>query len=154
MKKIISVLILLASVMMLSSCFWIIDDDATISRYDITCYNDTYKIITDWCVKQDNDRTYANSEFNCEIKNGQSDKITNLKKGYYSICISFAVKSKLHPDDYEQTNEIYLDEDVTFSVAERKFYGRSASTTIDENEEPEYVVIINGKEYPFVKSNN
>ena len=77
MKKIISVLILLASVMMLSSCFWIVDDETT-SRYDITCYNNTDETITDWCVKKDNDRTYANSKYTCEIAPFDSDTIKDL----------------------------------------------------------------------------
>ena len=153
MKKIISVLVLIASVMMLSGCFWIIDDTES-SRFDITCYNNTNETITDWCVKQDNDSTYANSKYTCEIAPNDSDTIKDLKKGYYSLCITFEEKLQLHPKDYEQTNEIYLDEDVVFNVAKRKFYGRAATTTLDDEEEPEYVIIINGKEYPLVKSAN
>ena len=148
MKKLFSALIILASVLMLSGCFFYVEDTPSSPRYDIACHNNTLKTITDWCVKKGEDFTYANSDFNCKIESGKTDKIENLSKGYYSICISFAEKKQLHPNDYEQTNEIYLDEDVTFDVAERKFYSRAAGATSIKNEEPQYVIVLsNGKEY-------
>lgn len=149
MKKIISVLLLTITVTLFSSCIFV--GDNIFSTHDITCYNDTLKTITDWCVKKGDDRTYANSEYNCKIESGKRDSIKNLSYGYYSICISFKDKIQLHPDDYEQTNEVLLDEDVEFSVAERTYYSRSASNSNSESQEPEYVVIINGKEYPLSK---
>ena len=149
MKKIISVLLLTITVTLFSSCIFV--GDNIFSTHDITCYNDTLKTITDWCVKKGDDRTYANSEYNCKIESGKKDSIKDLSYGYYSICISFKNKTQLHPDDYEQTNEVLLDEDVEFSVAERTYYSRSASNSNSESQEPEYVVIINGKEYPLSK---
>ena len=149
MKKIISVLLLTITVTLFSSCIFV--GDNIFSTHDITCYNDTLKTITDWCVKKGDDRTYANSEYNCKIESGKRDSIKNLSYGYYSICISFKDKIQLHPDDYEQTNEILLDEDVEFSVAERTYYSRSASDSNQENLEKQYVVIVNGKEYPLYK---
>ncbi len=147
MKKIVSVLLLALTLSLFSSC--IILGDSFFSKYSITCYNDTLKPITDWCVKKGDDKTFANSEYNCKIKSGAKDSINDLSYGYYSICISFKNKSQLHPDDYEQTNEILLDEDVEFSVAERTYYSRSASGSGNEEPQTQYVVIVNGKEYPL-----
>ena len=149
MKKIFSILLLALTLSLFTGCIFVGDVDYEPSKYDITCYNDTMKVITDWCVKKGDNKTYANSDYNCEIKDGKKDTIKDLSYGYYSICISFKNKIKLHPDDYEQTNEILLDEDVEFSVAERTFYGRSATASDLEKQEPEYVVIVNGKEYPL-----
>lgn len=149
MKKIFSVLLLVLTLSLFTSCIFVGDVDYEPKRYSITCNNDTSVLITDWCVKKGDDKTYANSDYNCEITAGQKDSIKNLSYGYYSICISFEQKNKLHPDDYEQTNEILLDEDVEFSVARRKYYSRSATTSDLEKQEPEYVVIVNGKEYPL-----
>lgn len=149
MKKIISVLLLALTLTLFSSC--IIVNDDIFSKYEIECYNNTYDTITDWCVKKGDDITYANSDYNCEIKPGKTDTISNLYRGYYSICISFEEKKQLHPDDYEQTDEIYLDENVTFNVARRKYYSRSASASDQEDSEAQYVVIVNGKEYPLYK---
>ena len=71
------------------------------------------------------------------------------------MCFSFADKVKLEPDDYYISNLIYLDEDVTFDVAERIFYTRAASPTEPDIEEVEYVLVCsNGKEYPLVKADS
>ena len=149
MKKLFPVLLLTMIVGLFSSCIIVATEESP--KYEISCYNNTFSPITDWCVKKGDDRTYANSEYNCKIESGKRDSIKNLSYGYYSICISFKDKIQLHPDDYEQTNEVLLDEDVEFSVAERTYYSRSASNSNSESQEPEYVVIINGKEYPLSK---
>ena len=149
MKKFLTIMLVAITAVMLSSCV-IVTSESIPARYDITCYNNTMKKITDWCVKKGEDVTYANSEYNCSINSGESDSIENLSPGYYSICISFKQKESLHPSDYEQTGEIYLDEDVIFDVAERTYYGRSVNNTT----EIEYVLrCSNGKEYPLKSTN-
>ena len=153
MKKIISVLLLALTLSLFSSCIIVGDDSifTPVSKHDITCYNDTSKIIYDWCVKKDDDSTYVNDEENCEIKPQKRDTIKNLNQGYYKLCFSFKDKIKLNPYDYQESDYTYLDEDVEFSIAERTFYSRSASSPDLENLETQYVVIINGKEYPLTK---
>ena len=152
MKKILSILFLALTLTLFNSCLFLLPDSFNYTpKYDITCQNDTQKTITDWCVKKSDDSTFANSEYARQIKPGRSDTISSLSPGYYSLCFSFMEKTKLQPSDYEQTDAIYLDEDVVFSVAKRGFYGRAAESTSDENAEAQYVVIINGKEYPLHK---
>lgn len=148
MKKIISILLLALTLTLLSGCI-IIDD----RHFSITCNNNTEETITDWCVKKDNNKTYANDEDTCRIKPHKEDTISNLPIGYYSICITFEEKYQLHPSDYEISKEIYLDEDVTFNVAKRHFYSRSAIADNKNDDEQQYILIINGKEYPLVKTN-
>lgn len=133
-----------------SSCIIVATADTYSNHFDISCKNNTSLPITDWCVKEDNDYTYANSTHNCEIPPNHTDTIENLPRGYYSICISFAQKTQLHPKDYEQTAEIYLDQDVTFDVAQRKFFGRSAGNNSQTDKESEYVLICSdGNVYPL-----
>jgi len=149
MKKLLSLMLIAFAAVMLSSCIIVATNDEP-PRYEIACYNNTYAMITDWCVKKGSDITYANSKYNCEIEPGKTDIISGLSSGYYSICITFNHRSQLHPDDYQQTNEIYLDRNVTFKVAERQYYGRSAVNTDDENTEKQYVIVFSdGKEYPL-----
>ena len=154
MKKLFPVLLLAMIIGLFSSCIIVTND--TSSTHRIKCYNDTIKPITDWCVKHvdsnGTDYTYANSEENCTIASGASDEIRDLKTGYYSICITFVQTTALHPDDYEQTNEIYLNKDVTFDVAERKFYARSAVADKQDNAETQYIIRLStGEEYPLYK---
>lgn len=133
-----------------SSCIIVGVAEDYSNHYDLSLKNNTSLTITDWCVKEDNDYTYANSEYNCEIPPNHTDTIKHLKRGYYSICFSFKVKNKLHPDDYEETAEIYLNQDVYFDLAQRKFFGRSAGNNSQTDTESEYVLICSdGNVYPL-----
>ena len=150
MKKIISVLLLALTLSLFSSCI-IIEDT---SKYDITLLNNTGENITDWCVKSKDGERYEKDDKNCPVRAGSRDTITDIPKGYYSVCFSFAVKYQLKPDDYEISNLVYLDEDTVFKLATRKFYSyRSVSSTDLDDENSQYVLIINGEEYPLVKTN-
>ncbi len=167
MKKLIPLLSLTFLIGLLSSCIFALDtsklgnnSSKPKTRFDITCKNTTLKKVTDWCVQYYDDTkgkyfTISNDEYNCEIPSGKSDTIYDLPKDDYSVCFSFADKVKLEPDDYYISNLIYLDEDVTFDVAERIFYTRAASPTEPDIEEVEYVLVCsNGKEYPLVKADS
>ena len=149
MKKIFGILLLTITTFMLSSCFIFVND----KEHDITCENNTSVLIRDWCVIQDGDRTHANSDYAVEIRPGYSDTIYDLPEDYYSVCITFNNPSSSR--NYQPSEEIYLDEDVVFSVAERTFYRRSANdSSEDEDAEPEFVLIgSNGKEYPLIPTN-
>ena len=151
-KTFLSVLIIAMTLTMLSSCVFVERDD-----YSITCYNDTYRTITDWCVKKNNKKTYANDDRNCTIYPGYTDTIYDLSTGDYRIYFSFKDKYRLHEDDYESTGHFWLDEDVTFYVAERDIYGnRSAlsaeSDNKDQSDESELVIVCsNGQVIPLEK---
>ena len=169
MKKLIPLLSLTFLIGLLSSCILALDSSKlgnngskpTKTRFDITCRNTTLKKITDWCVRyyDDTEDEYDSignyEDKNCEIESGRSDTIYDLPKDYYSVCFSFAEKNQLQPEDYIISNEIFLDEDVTFDVAERCFYRRAANPTEPDIEEVEYVLICsNGQEYPLVKADS
>lgn len=168
MKKLIPLLSLTFLIVLLSSCILALDSSKlgnsgskpTKTRFDISCRNTTLKKITDWCVRYydetiDDYASIGNKTENCEIESGRSDTIYDLPKDDYSVCFTFAVKNQLQPDDYFISNLIYLDEDVTFDVAERCFYRRAANPTDPDIEEVEYVLISsNGKEYPLVKADS
>lgn len=91
----------------------------TSRKYSITCRNDTSLIITDWCVKKDNVKTYANSTDSCFIRPGRSDSIRNLPEGYYRIYFTFEDDYQLNPGDYYSSENIYLDQDITYCLYER-----------------------------------
>lgn len=157
MKKLITILFAILTVTMLTSCFFVRKDDDTVeigiidTKYDITCYNDTYRTVTDWCVKRNGKTTYANDDHNCEIGAGASETIYDLPMGDYKLYFTFVNRYRLHDDDYESTGNFFLNEDVIFYVSERRVHSRSI-TDSDESEEPEYVIICSdGKEYPLVK---
>ena len=150
MKKIFTILLVTITAFMLSSCVIFLKD----KEYDITCYNNTYSTITDWCVQKDGYKTYANSDRNCSIPGGREDTIENLPSGEYQIFFTFVHRTQLHENDYEGTGHFDLDEDVIFYVAERRIYSnRSAASSTeqeDEDYEPEFVLTdSNGKEYPL-----
>lgn len=151
MKKIISVLLLALTLTLFSSCI-IIEDT---SKYDITLLNNTTdENITDWCVKSKDGERYEKDDKNCPIRAGSRDTITDIPKGYYSVCFSFEVKNQLQPEDYEISTLVYLDEDVVFRLGSRRFYSYRSADSTDLNEEnPQYILTINGKEYPLVKTN-
>lgn len=158
MKKLIPLLSLTFLIGLLSSCIFALDTSklgnsgstTTKTRFDITCRNNTSVKVTDWFVQDDDGQNYYNSEDECHISPGSYDKITGLSKDYYKVFLTFNVKEQLQETDYESSNFIYLDEDVTFDIARRGFY-RAASTAESDSEEEFVLICSNGKEYPLVK---
>ena len=151
----IILLIVIAS-LMLSGCVFVAKEPVVVITpdYDITCYNNTNVTITDWCVKRNNDTTYANSDYNCTMFPGKRDTIYDLPRGTYQIFFTFKQRNTLHEWDYDETGYFDLDEDVTFYVAQRDIYGRSAVTNNKADEEPQYVLVCsNGKEYELTHCN-
>ena len=142
MKKIVLIMLAALSVMMLSSCIIVAEEE---HRYDITCCNDTYVTITDWCVKKNDHITYANSDHNCEIPGGYEDTIEDLSKGDYQIFFTFQTRARLHEDDYEYTGSFYLKDDVKFSVATRTIYSRSAAPSSTDADSVPVLVFSDGR---------
>ena len=88
-------------------------------KHSISCRNETSLTITDWCVKKDNTVTFANSSFNRSIRPGHEDRIVNLEEGYYVVYFSFEDDYQLNPWDYQSSESIWLDRDVTYCLYER-----------------------------------
>ena len=150
MKKLILSITAAISLLMLTGCVVVTNEPVVVvsPTYDITCYNNTNRNITDWCVKRNDHYTYANSDYNCYIPSGECDIIEDLPPGDDQILFTFKSRGKLHDYDYEATGTFYLDEDVTFYVQQRNIYGRSALTNNKADEEPQYVLVCsNGMEY-------
>lgn len=87
--------------------------------HSITCKNETSFLITDWCVKKDNTVTFANSSMNRSIRPGKEDMIPGLEEGYYVVYFSFEDDYQLDPWDYQSSESIWLNKDVTYCLYER-----------------------------------
>ncbi len=87
--------------------------------HSITCKNETSLLITDWCVKKDNTVTFANSGMNRSIRPGKEDMISGLEEGYYVVYFSFEDDYQLDPWDYQSSESIWLNKDVTYCLYER-----------------------------------
>lgn len=90
-----------------------------VATHSITCKNETSFLITDWCVKKDNQVTFANSSMNRSIRPGKEDMIPGLEEGYYVVYFSFEDDYQLDPWDYRSSESIWLDRDVTYCLYER-----------------------------------
>ena len=153
MKKLILIITTAIALCMLSSCIVVTGEPKIVvsPTYDITCYNNTGSMITDWCVKRNDRYTYANSEYNCHINSYDCDTIDDLPEGEYQIFFTFKPRGRIHEYDYESTGTFYLDEDVTFYVRQGNIYGdRSAAGSESQSEETQLVLVCsNGETYPL-----
>ena len=98
----------------------VITQPTVTAKYSITCKNGTSFTISDWCVKKDNIVTYANSGYNRSIRAGGEDMIMNLPEGYYKVYFSFEDEYQLNPSDYFNSESIYLNRDVIYTLYERQ----------------------------------
>ena len=159
MKKLITILSTIAVISMFSGCLIVTPEDEpkiviktskktpdpepepqttvitqpTVTvKYSITCKNGTSYTISDWCVKKDNIVTYANSGYNRSIRAGGEDMIMNLPEGYYKVYFSFEDEYQLNPSDYFNSESIYLNRDVIYTLYERQatISCRSAGTPV------------------------
>ena len=159
MKKLIAILSTIAVISMFSGCLIVTPEDdpkiviktskktpepepepqttvitqPTVTvKYSITCKNGTSYTISDWCVKKDNIVTYANSGYNRSIRAGGEDMIMNLPEGYYKVYFSFEDEYQLNPSDYFNSESIYLNRDVIYTLYERQatISCRSAGTPV------------------------
>ena len=119
MKQIMSVLILLASVMMLSGCFWVIDDtdgSYTQKKYSITFCNYTDDDVIDWYVKNSSGENFMIIDGYNVVTEGSTSRLKDLKKDDYKVYYSFI------PDNYYETNYVKLDEDLRFVLTSKTSY--------------------------------
>lgn len=155
MKKLIAILSTIAVISMFSGCLIVAPEDEpkiviktskktpdpepepltqpkVTVKYSITCKNGTSYTISDWCVKKDNIVTYANSGYNRSIRAGGEDMIMNLPEGYYKVYFSFEDEYQLNPSDYFNSESIYLNRDVIYTLYERQatISCRSAGTPV------------------------
>ncbi|HBB13182.1 MAG TPA: hypothetical protein DCZ76_02775 [Treponema sp.] len=112
MKKIISVLFLVLTVSLFSSCIIVGDPDIfTTEYYDITCYNKSNTKIHDWCVVRNNNVTYAKSKKICcpiDPYNGEAT-LKNLPAGTYVLYVAFVPSPDYDEGDYVPSKTIKLD---------------------------------------------
>ena len=150
MKKLITILTTIVAISMLSSCIIVAPEDEpkliiqskakedqssndnqstpvvvtpSTATYSIICKNGTSLTVTDWCVKKDNIVTLANTDFNRSIRPNGEDRITGLETGYYKIFFSFEDAYQLQPWDYQSSDSVLLNQDVTYRLYERQTYG-------------------------------
>ena len=115
MKKLFSALIILASVLMLSGCFFYFDDDDTPSTpyYTITCHNESDTKISDWCAVKDGRVTYAKAKNDCCPISGNGGTSTmTLPKGTYIVYVAFVSDPDYEKGDYIETRSFKLDKDI------------------------------------------
>lgn len=94
----------------------VITQPAVIKGYSITCKNGTPFIVTDWCVKKDNQVTFSTSNFNRSIPAYGEDMIPDLAEGYYKIFFSFEDTYQLEPWDYQSSESVYLNQNVKYCL--------------------------------------
>jgi hypothetical protein len=115
---------------------------STNSRHAVTCYNQTSYTITDWCVKKDNQVTFANSTCNRMIVPNAHDSITNLPVGRYQIFFSFDNCYQLQPCNYTGSEEFYLDRDINYILSERYISYNSNNVCKNRSAGSEYPVFV------------
>lgn len=111
MKKIISVLLLALTLSLFSSCIIVADPDAfTTEYYDLTCYNKSDTLITDWCVVRNNKVTYAKSKNICCPINQHKGEATleHLPAGTYVLYVAFVPSPNYDEGDYVASKTIKL----------------------------------------------
>lgn len=103
--------------MMLSSCFWVINDDDTTNYYDITCYNDSDTWITDWCVVRNGKKTFAKDEYKvCSIAPNKSATLYNLPEGDYILYVAFVNDPDYDDGDYIESRKFKLNKDFNVHI--------------------------------------
>lgn len=119
MKKLFSALIILASVLMLSGCFFYVEDNSSSStppKYAITFCNFTDDDVVDWYVKNSSgERFFITEGFNI-VTEGSQVRLKDLRKDDYKVYYSFI------PDSYYESNYVKLDENIKFVLTKKTEY--------------------------------
>lgn len=138
MKKLISIMLIALSVIMLSSCIIVANNNEP-PTYSMTFYNDTKSHVYDWYLKDKDGANYAKSDNYCEVPRGDHSTKSGLRERDYQIW--FCLLSTRTTDVYAYTrNYTHLSQDQRFYLSDESFYSRSAAGSSDDNAEPEYVL--------------
>lgn len=157
MKKLFSALIILASVLVMSSCVIVASDSTPDPTYTLYFFNDSENThIYDWYLKDDGGHNYEKSKDYVPVKPGEISSISDLHKDYYQVWFCVYSSPNRDTDVYTHTkNFVYLNSDTTFRLASESYRDgrpRSVSSSIEQSEELKYVLIdSNGNKYPLVQ---
>ena len=121
MKKLFSALIILASVLMLSGCFFYVEDNSssyTPPKYNFYFKNDTSYDIRDFYLVDRNDKVYSKGDgktaYACDA--GETLVIKDLEKRDYKVIYEYS------KNDIYEFGWFYLDSDKTFVLTEKQLY--------------------------------
>ena len=152
MKKLIPLLLLLASILTLSGCVVVFDT----SKYTMFFENDTETQIDDWYLKDVAKHKYTGSIYYYGVEPGETSSIDNLPQNFYRVY--FGISSGGNDYYVHTENYVYLDSDTTFKLHNQSFHTtfiRSASSAESTDIENEKLVLIDsaGNEYALVIEN-
>lgn len=140
MKKLISILLLCASAIILSSCVVVTDHKPSRHVADLTFENDTCKYITDWYAEDEYGCNYTKSDYWTPVHSGDSSTIYNLH--YDNYRIRFSYEHNNHPF-YCCTGYTYIDDDTTFYLSDESFHDNRSAEDLDATAEPKLVLTDN-----------
>lgn len=132
-----------------SSCIIVgVAEEPEPTTYSITFCNEYNDDVIDWYAKNNAGKKFLKSETWNIVHPDDTSKLKGLRRDYYKVLFSYL------PDQYYESNYIYLNEDVCFILVGKtdySFNSRSAVNTSSSNEE--FVLVdSNGKVYPLTKS--
>lgn len=121
MKKLFSALIILASVLMLSGCFFYVEDNSssyTPPKYNFYFKNDTNKKIRDFYLEDRNGNRYSKGSvetaFACEA--GETLVIKDLSNKDYLLIYQYEGSAPI------EFGYFTIDSDKTFVLSEKRIY--------------------------------
>lgn len=117
MKKTFLILLCVLLLPLFSSCIIVTHE------YDITLFNNSDYLVTDWYVEDEDGRNYTKSSDFVPVQIDQESTIKNLDEDTYRVVLSFILFPE--SEDYFCSNFVYLDEDVVYKVYHDRFYSRS-----------------------------
>lgn len=133
MKKQISILLFFITISLFSSCVVNVKDlpdpEDFIPVHNITLRNNTSEYVTDWYVKNKNDKNFTKSNDFTPVKNGSKSTIYDLFENKYCVVFSF----EPYPDycDYYFSDYFYLDKNIEYKLSEYYIPLRSATNEKD-----------------------
>ena len=123
MKKLFSALIILVSVLMLSGCFFYVEDTSSYTppKYDFYFNNNTDYDVRDWYLedRNGNRKSKINDGYACPIYSREISSIKDITKGDYRLYYEYYDNfDNLHK---YYTNYIELNSDTTYKLQENTF---------------------------------
>lgn len=156
MKKLLSFMLIAMSVLMLSSCV-IVNEEEEDPTYTVFFVNNTKdEYIYDWYLKNSRGKNFTISDNYCPVPINTVSAKGGLDKGDYQIwfCV-YSNPNRGAPDVYMHTeNYVHINTDVYFTLNDYAFTSvRSASAESDIESDTYVLVDSNGNEYKLVSDN-
>lgn len=150
MKKIFSGLIVLSTVLMLSSCIIVSDNDFDdILHYDFTFVNDTNEDIADWYLKSEDGDKYAISSNYEEVLAGENRKLRNVPMDDYKVYFLYSADKA--SNQYYYSNYFFLNKDKRYSLKNDVVSPRSATVSDTTTEKVFYLEDEDGNQITLMK---